>query len=447
MDRRHDDPYPRQTLRLRDGVAIVVGIVLGAGIFRTPSLVAQGSASGEIMLLLWVSGAAIALIGALCYAELAAAYPDAGGDYHFLGRAFGSRLAFLYGWARLAVIQTGSIAVLAYVFGDYIAVIVPLGPQGPAIWAAIAVVAVTAVNWAGVQAGAGAQRWLTLVEVAGLAMVIVAGLFLAPGVDAAALPAPDPTLSIGLAMVFVLLTFGGWNEAAYVSAELRGGGRRVVPVLFISLGILTALYLLANLAYLRALGLGGIGRSQAVAADVMGAAFGPSGAGLIAVAVAIAALTSANATAITGARGAYALGRDIPALGRLGAWHAASGSPRNALAVQGLAALALVGAGVFARDGFQLAVEYTAPVFWGFFLLSGIALFVLRRRDPARERPFRVPLYPVVPLLFCAANAYLLWSSLAYTGWGALVGVGVVAAGALLLPFLTPRPPQPEIEP
>lgn len=438
---------PKPTLRGRDAVAITVGIVLGAGIFRTPSLVAQGASDGFMLMLVWAAGALVAFVGALCYAELAASHPDAGGDYYFLQRAFGERLAFLYAWARLAVIQTGSVAVLAFVFGDYLSELLPLGPASPALYAALAVVAITAINWIGVRQGARAQNWLTLIEASGLLLVIAAGLIFAPEATSAATPASGERTSLGLVMVFVLLTYGGWNEAAYLSAELEGGGRRIGRILFISLTVLAGLYLLANLAYLRALGLAGVAGSQAVAADVMGAAFGPGGAALIALAVAVAALTSANATVITGARSAYALGRDVPALSALGRWHGPSGSPRNALLAQGAVALALVGAGAFARDGFQLAVEYTAPVFWFFFLLVGVALFVLRRREPGVARPFRVPLYPLTPLIFCAVNAYLLWSSLAYTGWGALLGVGVVAIGGALLLYLRTRSFKPEVRP
>ena len=429
---------PRPQLRTRDGVAITVGIVLGAGIFRTPSLVAEGVSSGAMLMLVWAAGALVALIGALCYAELASTYPHAGGDYHFLRRAFGGRLAFLYAWARLTVIQTGSVVILAYVFGDYLSQVAPLGPHSSALYAALAVAGITLINWLGVRQGTFTQNWLTVVEIAGLALVIAAGLLLAP----AAAPTPPAAASegsaFGLVMVFVLLTYGGWNEAAYVSAELRDGRRRMARMLVLSIGLIAVLYLLANLAYLRALGLGGMASSEAVAADVIRAAFGRGGAAVIAITVAIAALTSANATVVTGARSAYALGQDVPALGFLGHWDDASGSPRNAFLVQGLIALLLVLAGAFARNGFELAVEYTAPVFWLFFLLVGVALFVLRRRSPDAVRPFRVPLYPVLPLIFCAVNAYLLWSSLAYTGWGALVGVAVLATGAVLIPLLNP---------
>jgi amino acid transporter len=167
-------------------------------------------------------------------------------------------------------------------------------------------------------------------------------------------------------------------------------------------------------------------------------ALGGPGAVAIGLIVAVAALSSANATLITGARTSCALGRSVPALRWLGLWDTSRNTPGHAVIVQGLVALALVIAGAFARDGFQLAVEYTAPVFWLFMLLIGLSLFVLRVRDPAAERPVRVPLYPVLPAIFCATNAYLLYSSLAYTGVGAMAGVAVLATGLLLLLVLRP---------
>jgi basic amino acid/polyamine antiporter, APA family len=266
----------------------------------------------------------------------------------------------------------------------------------------------------------------------------VAGLLIAPDAGATASP-PSGERSFGLVLVFVLLTYGGWNEAAYLSAELREARRRIMPVLVGSLALITALYLLVNLAFVRALGLGGMAGSEAVAADLLRLAWGPAGAALISIAVAVAALTSANATAFTGARSAYALGCDFPRLGFIGRWRDREGTPRNALLIQGAVALLLVALGALARDGFRLAVEYTAPAFWLFFLAVGLSLFVLRRREPEAERPFRVPLYPILPALFCLTSLYLLYSSLAYTGVGALVGGAVLVAGALVL-WLLERP-------
>ena len=166
---------PQQTLRLREAIAIIVGIVIGAGIFKSPSLVAQFTGSTGWMMAAWLAGGVISLIGALCYAELAAAWPHAGGDYHFLHRAYGRRVAFLFAWARFAVITTGSIAMLAFVFGDYMGAIVPLGAYSSAVWGALAVIVLTWVNARGIHASASAQSWLTLAEVLGLVLLGVVG--------------------------------------------------------------------------------------------------------------------------------------------------------------------------------------------------------------------------------------------------------------------------------
>ena len=171
---------PRPTLRARDVLAITVGIVVGAGIFRTPSVVAGEAGSGAVMLLVWAAGGLLSIVGALCYAELASAYPSLGGDYHFLHRAYGPRVGFLYAWARLAVIQTGSIALLAFIVGDYVTAVLPAGPNSSAIYAAAAVVLVGALNWLGVHQSARAQRWLTVAEVGGLLLIVIAGLMLVP---------------------------------------------------------------------------------------------------------------------------------------------------------------------------------------------------------------------------------------------------------------------------
>ena len=437
---------PRPVLRPRDAFAITIGIVVGAGIFRMPSLIAGVSGSELVMLTAWLVGGLLSIIGALCYAELATTYPQAGGDYSYLRRAYGPRLAFLYGWARLAVIQTGSVALLAFVVGDYMAQLFDLGAWSSAAYAAAAMVGLTAVNWLGIRQGAATQFWLTVLELGGVVVIIVAGLLFAPVGTAIAAPGGDSAM--GLILVVVLLTFGGWNEAVYITAEVRDARRWMPRILVLSLVVISLLYLLINLAYLRVLGLGGMAGSEAVAADLMQHVFGGPGAVLMSGIVVAAALTSANATLITGARSVYAVGRDFPALAFIGRWDERSGSPRVAMLVQGGLALLLVGLGALAMDGFQLAVEYTAPVFWLFFLLVGISLFVLRRREPDIERPFRVPLYPILPLAFCLTCAYLLWSSLAYTGIGALVGVAVLAAGGVLLLYLRPsNPSTPEIRP
>ncbi|MGV3741213.1 MAG: APC family permease [Burkholderiaceae bacterium] len=444
---------PREVLGLREAVALIVGVVIGAGIFKAPSMVAQMTGDAGTMFGAWLLGGIMSLIGALCYAELATAYANAGGDYHFLRRAYGSSVSFLFAWARFSVISTGSIALLAFVFGDYVNQVLPLGGLDPAwssaIYGAAVVIVLSLVNIRGIRAGAATQTWLTVIEVGGLLLIVLAAIYIVAGGGAQQAATPVQAtggtthLSFGLAMVFVLLTYGGWNEAAYISAELKDGRRNMVKALVLSILIITALYLLVTWAYWRGLGMQGMAASDALAADLLGRAFGPLGEKLISVMIAVAALTSINATLIVGARSSYAAGCDWPVLAKLGCWHAQRGTPVNALAVQCAAALLLIAMGAWAGSGFKAMVEFTAPVFWLFFLLSGISLFVLRKREPSVERPFKVPLYPVLPLLFCAMCAYMLWSSLSYVynqSLGGLnaawIGVAVLALGLILLMLL-----------
>jgi amino acid transporter len=424
---------PRPTLSLRDTTALIVGTVIGVGIFRTPSPVAAFAGSEALVVLAWLAGGLISLLGALCYAELTTSYPHPGGDYHFLHRAFGPRLSFLFGWARISVIQPGSIALLAFVLGDYVAALLPLGPFGPAICAALAIALLTGINVLGIRHSKATQNVFTVLEVLGILLVAGAGLVVDPAPPASGAAAAVTPSGLGLVMVFVLLTYGGWNEAAYVSAEVRDPARNMVRALVVSIVLVTVLYVGLNLVYLRSLGLSGTAASQAVAADLMARAMGPAGAGVMALLVAIAAFTSANAAVLTGARSAFALGRDVSAFRFLGHWNGSTGTPANAVLVQGAIAGALVLLGALTRRGFETMVEYTAPVFWFFFLLTVASLIVLRRSDPNRLRPFRVPGYPVTPVVFCVVAAYLLYSSVRYAGVGAVVGLVVLATGVLVM--------------
>lgn len=451
---------PTAVLELRHAVMLIVGIVIGAGIFKAPSMVAGLAGNTAWMFGAWLLGGLVSLIGALCYAELATTYPHAGGDYHFLRRAFGRSVSFLFGWARFSVITTGSIALLAFVFGDYMNHALALNLLGPAwdsaVYAVAALAVLTFVNLRGIRAGAFAQTWLTTLEIAGLLLVVVAALTLV-GSGSSAPPVPTPAAAVstpgaasfGLAMVFVLLTYGGWNEAAYISAELKNRSRNMVRALVGSILIITTLYLMVTWAYWAGLGMERMAKSDALAADLMRVAFGPVGEKLIAVVVAVAALTSINATMIVGARTSYAVGRDWPVFEKLGFWDGLRGTPVNAMRIQSLAALLLILLGAWTGSGFRAMVEFTAPVFWLFFLLTGVALFVLRWREPDVPRVFKVPLFPLLPLVFCATCAFMLWSSLSYVysqslgGFNAAwIGVGVLAVGAVLLLLVLMFPPK-----
>jgi basic amino acid/polyamine antiporter, APA family len=435
MNVADEKSVPKQTLSVMDGIALIVGVVIGTGIFKTPSLIAANTGTDALFLLVWLTGGVISLIGALCYAELGAAYPHAGGDFHYLTRAFGSKIAFLFAWARMTVIQPGSIAMLAFVFGDYVSQLFPSWRLTPSHYAALAIATLTALNMMSAQRGKGVQNLLTTLKVIGLFSIIIAGITAAPPLPHELSSPPRPETSIGLAMIFVLLTFGGWNEASYLSAELREARHNMVRVLLWGLGAITAIYLLVSLAYLKGLGLKGMSESEVVAADLMRRIFDEGGAKFVSFLIALSALGRINATIFTGGRTNYALGRNFALFGFLGQWHGRANTPAHALFVQGGIALILVLLGTLTRKGFVTMVDYTAPVFWFFFLCAGISLFVLRTKEPEVTRPFRVPFYPFTPLFFCATCVYMLRSSLLYTRVGAVAGVIVLLAGALLLPL------------
>ncbi len=437
----HSEGMPRPTLSVADAVALIVGIVIGAGIFKTPSLVAANTGNEGPFFLAWLLGGVVSLFGALCYAELATTYPHAGGEYHFLWRAFGRDLAFLFAWARATVIQTGSIALLAFVFGDYASQLLPLGDRSSAIYAIAAIVLLTVLNVMGVQQGKWTQNLLTAVKVLGLLLVGIAGLMASPSDQrTAAVPSPSSP-SFGLAMIFVLLTYGGWNEAAYLSAELRDVRRNMTKALLLGIGAITAIYLLVNLAYLKGLGMAGMAKSSAVAADLLRATWGEWGAKFVSLLIAISALGATNATIFTGARTNYAWGQDFVPLRFLGVWHPKTNTPVNGLIVQGLIALLLAVLGAATGEGFEAMVAYTSPVFWFFFLLTGLTLFIFRTTDPQTPRPFLTPLYPLPPLIFCAICIYMLHSSLSYAasvtvGNMVRLGVAVLLMGIPLLLWL-----------
>ncbi|HMA88049.1 MAG TPA: APC family permease [Burkholderiales bacterium] len=436
---------PNPLLSMGDGVFLTIGLVIGVGIFKLPAQVAASTADARQFLAVWLLGGLASLCGALVYAELAARRPETGGEYAFLARGIGRGAAFVFAWCRMTVIQTGSIAAVAFAFGDYASQILPLGAHGSALWAVLAIGALTGLNVAGTRQSKSLQKVAEIALVGALVLLALAAL--ARGGAPAAPAGAAPGASFGLAMVFVLFAYGGWNEAAYLAGELRDAPRNMARVLVLGIAAVTAVYLLVNLAYLATLGLGGIRASQAVAADAMRAAAGEHGARLLAALVCVSALTTINAAIFTGARTTWALGRDYPLLGALGAWREPGSTPANALIAQAAVTLVLVLAGSATPDGFGAMVAYTAPVFWTFFLLTGVTLFVFRARErrAAQAAPgFRAPLFPLVPAAFVATCGYMLWSSLAYVrdpvygpkfGAMALAGIAVMAAGVPLYFF------------
>ena len=437
---------PAHTLSVFDAVAILVGLVVGIGIFRTPSIVA-GNVSSEWMFIgAWLLGGLVTWVGALCYAELAAADPHTGGEYHLLSRAYGRPVAMMFGWARCTVIQTGAIAAVAFVLGDYLQQLLPLGSHGPAIYAALSVVLLTAVNVKGTLEGKNLQIFVTGLQILIIVAMVAAGLWGAGtggGAEAAGTAAPQvppATAALGMAMIFVLLTYGGWNEAAYLTGELRDAPRNIAKVLAIGTALVVAIYVLTNWALLAVLGLDGLRASQAVVSDMMRSAFGPWAETAVTLAIVVAAISTLNATIFTGARVFYVMANDLSILRWVGVWRQRGSTPANGQILQGSLALALIGLGALTKDGFKAMVDYTAPVFWGFMLLVALSLIVRRLREPQRVLPYRVPLYPLTPLVFVLTCVYMLHASLVYTGSSAWIGVAVLLSGVPLLFFQNRSP-------
>lgn len=428
-----DQPLAARHLTILDGVLLVTGVVVGTSIFRAPASIAGQTTGPGAMMGAWLLGGFLAFCGAICYTHLARAHPGHGGEYTYLRQALGPVTSFLFAWSRLTVLQTGSIAATAFVFGDYAAKLLSPGAVSPPLFALAAVIGLTWLNMRGLHLGKGAQNALTVAKVAGLATVVIAGFAATgappPAVLSAAHDAHPP--AFGLAMVFVLYAYGGWNEASYLVGEVRRGARGIAWVLFCSMALVTAIYLAVNLAYLRALGFAGLRLSETPASDVVSGVFGGGAQKLMAAIAAVTALGTANATIFTGARAIRALGDDQPALARLAATGVDRATPHNAFALQGFVAAALILAasalGESGRKGFEVAVEYTAPAFWGFMTLLGLVSvwMALTSRAPGPNRlALRLAAGP-----FCALCAYMLHASVAYAGRGALLGLAVVALG------------------
>jgi len=440
---RNQAVRPKELLSVPDGVFLVAGMVIGIGIFKLPGLVAMNAASPTHFFLAWVVGGIACLCGALVYAELASRHPETGGEYVFLRRGLGEGVAFVFAWARMTVIQTGAIAAVAFVFGEYASQLFSFGNKSAAIWAAIGVALLTGLNLLGTLQSKTLQKVMEILLIVSLAAIAIGGI-----VKGAAPAQPAAASSGGaftLMMIFVLYTFGGWNEGAYLAGEVRDARRNMVKVLAGGLILVTILYLLVNWGYYQALGLSGIKDSKALAVDTIRVLIGEKSALVVALVVVVSALTTMNAAIFTGARTNWALGRDYPLFRYLGSWRESGSTPANALLVQLAIMLVLIWAGSTTRDGFEAMVAYGLPVFWAFLLLTGVTLFVFRRKEPMPE--FRTPLFPVIPIAFLAMCAFMLWSSFDYVAnspygpkFGALVLAGIVVMVAgIPLYFLARR--------
>jgi amino acid transporter len=436
----------RARLSLWDAVSIILGIIIGVGIFRTPPDVFSKAPDAWAALGVWALGGVLALIGALCFAELATAYPRSGGEYVYLTRAFGPYMGFSFAWAQLAIIRTGSIALFGYLFADYADRLWNLGPRWSLVFSAGSIIVLTWINILGVGLGTRTQNLLTFAKMAGLAAIVFVGFaWSTPRVSMSSHAVAAEPGWFATAMILVLWTYSGWHEAAYIVAEVKNPRRNLPLALILGTAAVTGVYLLVNGAVLVALGFEGAKPSEkvdsvAVVAKVLFRALGSNGPAAVNLLVMVSALGALNGMIFTSARIYSEFGTDHRLFGVLSRWDPRLGTPVRALIVQGVLSvcLATVVSVVWGgQKGFEALIDSTAAVFWLFFLLTAIALIVLRAREPEVARPFRVPFYPVLPLVFCAWCAYMVVGAIQYRPWQSLLGASIFLVGLPL--YLLPR--------
>lgn len=431
-----------RSINLLGATALVVGIIIGASIFVQPSAITGGVPSEWAAYAVWIASGVLTLFGALIAAELASAYPHAGGVYVFLREAFTPGVAFLWGWAMFWTMHTGIIAVIAMVFARYVAFFVPAADAGQRAYAVAAIVALTGVNYAGVKQGSLVQTTLTIVKVGAVAAIILVAFgaggdrapLVASSVEAASGPLTMHTFA--LALVAGLFAFGGWHMVTYAAEETRDPERTIPRALVIGVTIVTVSYVALNAAYFHVLPASAIARSTRVAADAADVVLGRGGAAIMSAIVVVSTLGALNGVILAGPRAYLAMARD----GLLARWAAAIHprfqTPHRAILLQGAWAVLLVSTGTY-------RVLFTRVVYteWIFFALMALGLMRLRRR-PGYTPAYRVWGYPVIPVVFIVCSAYVVLNQVLTDPRESLVGLLLVGIGwPVYLLWLRKSPP------
>ncbi|MBE0537789.1 MAG: amino acid permease [Phycisphaerae bacterium] len=434
---------PKKELTLFDSTCLIVGIIIGAGIYETAPTVAASVNHAWGIFVLWIVGGLLSLAGALCYAELASAYPREGGDYVYLTRAYGRWAGFLFGWIQLIIVRPGDIALMAFIFARYAKQLYnPLAQNTDwfsqhamyLIYACAAVILLSLINIIGVRQGKWTQNFLTVVKTLGLALIVFVGLTEPAAAPAAVAQTAAWQPPLSLAMILILFTYGGWNEMAYVAAEVKDPKRNILRALVVGTIAVIVLYLLANAAFLRSLGHAGMAGTEAIAVDTIRGRFGDFGPRIIAIIICISALGAVNGLIFAGARISYALGKDHRLFNALGQWHGQRSTPVPALILQTILALILI----VAFGSFERTILYTAAAVYMFYMATSLSVIVLRRREPDVERPFRVTGYPFTPILFAGVCAFLIYSGAIYKPKEAGISLAILGLGVAVY-FLSRR--------
>ena len=437
----HPTSLPR-VLGLWDIVSIVVGGVIGSGIFIVPAAIATELSSPVLFLGAWVAGGVLSFFGALAFSELAAAYPHAGGAYVYLREAFGPLVAFLFGWTLFLVVDSGSIATLAVAFSTmYLPYFVPLSPWAAKLVSLVMLAGLVAANYVGVRSGANVQNVLTVIKFAALVGVSAAGFLLVDGDTAnfttPAVDAPSWSLAghFGVALVAVLWAYKGWESASYSTGETRDPGRNLPWGLFIGSLSCLGIYLATNLAYLYAFPTSDIAVSDRIAADVMSLALGPVGASVVALVILISITGAANQILLTSPRVYFAMSKDGLFFRHMAEVHPRFRTPHVSIVAMGVWAALLSLTGTFEQ-------LFTYVVFgqWIFFGLTVAAVFILRRKRPDLPRPYRTLAYPLAPALFILAALAISLNTLVNEFWNAMAGVFIIALGLPAYLYWRKRP-------
>lgn len=436
-----------RTLRLRDLIVICIGAVIGSGIFIVPATVLrQTGGDPTIALAVWVAAGVLSLLGALTYGEMGAMHPEAGGLYVYMRDAFGPFLAFLYGWTLFFVIASGSVAALAAAFTGYLGQLIPLSTGTARVAAILMIGTVMLINVLGTRRSASVQTWTTAFKVGALVLLSLALMALGQqgtGVVAVAGPLEEPAsllAATGIALIAVLWAYEGWQYVTFSAGETIDAQRAFPLGITIGTVALIVVYCLANVGYVAALGPEAAAASTGIAADAARAALGPTAATLVTIAVLVSIFSAANAITLTAPRVFFAMARDGVFFRQLAHVHPRFGTPAFAVIAACLWSMLLAATGTF--DQLLTYVVFTG---WIFYALGAASIFSYRRRMPDAYRPFRVPGYPVTPLLFVAASAAIVLNALFTQTGRALIGLAVVLTGApayLVWRSRTRRPPQ-----
>jgi len=420
-----------RTLGLKDLTLLIIGTVIGSGIFIVPGAVLrQTNGSIALAMLVWLAGGILSLLGALTYGELSAMNPKAGGLYIFIRDGFGRLPAFLYGWALFFVIGSGSMATLAVAFSSYLGQVVPLSPLAAKLTAIAMIVTVTVINILGTRESANVQDWTTAIKITAILLMSVLLFALGHGLTSAtATPPANASVTslaagIGAAMIGVLWAYEGWQYVTFSAGEAVNAQRTFPRALLAGSAALIGIYIVANLAYLAALGPAKAAQTDSIAAAAMSAVIGPWASKLVAVAILISIFGATNGLSLTAPRVYYAMARDRVFFHKLAAIHPRFKTPAFAVVAGSAWAIVLAATGTF-----EQLLTYVVFTGWLFYALGAASIFVYRRRTNETKLPYRVPGYPLTPLLFIVAAAALVLNTIISQPGRAAIGLGIVALG------------------